>query len=520
MSGGDKVIRLTSRQGFADTWLNAETPKTLNLVDFTIPAGLVCNMSKSYMAFNSDVRNNAGEIVNASSVLPTAGANNYNVPNSALIRNCSISCSTAGQLESITRQDTLGCGIWGLAHTAEEARGDMNTLAAYNGSQGESIYTSFNLDSVANNVTNDGTTVVTGLNGAPLTSANIARDIKVPLKDIFGVGDIEDFDTSKWGEVSIHCETNFKLLKSHQWGGTEDVDTGFDETTAQGACETITLGVGDLLTTATLSIQYGDWQNTCPFYVGQTCLFNGTATGGLLPVIPADLELVIASIQYQNDNTANPPTGGSRVILTFEANAYPAVTVLGTIPDGLLKAKVEDATLRNTINRAELVLYLSDAQDTADAYEYITYTSEQDNGNGITSFNRGYMVEGDAENVMIACCGEGNILPNQVIKSYRYAIDNDEQTGSRDITIGSPLQFERLQRCLSGSAQIPFKNAQLKFYRQDEAQADVYDADITMICETLLTSNEHKMLNLNIESDAPGLNQIILYKQIPRQISV
>ena len=209
----------------------------------------------------------------------------------------------------------------------------------------------------------------------------------------------------------------------------------------------------------------------------------------------------------------------SRVKLTFEPNAYPAVTVTGTMTPVLIKAKVDDATLRNTINRAELVLYLSDAQDTADAYEYITYTSEQDNGNGINSFNRGYMVEGDAENVMIACCDTGDILPATIIESYRYAIDNDEQTGSRDITTGQPLQYDRLQRCLEGSAQIPFKNAQLKFYNQTEAQVDVYDSPISMICETLLTSNEHKMLNLNIEC-AAGLQQLILYKQIPRQISV
>ena len=519
MSGGDKVIRLTSRQGFAATWLNAETPKTLNLVDFTIPAGLVVNMAKSYIAFNSEITNTAGEIVNASSVLPTHGANPYNVPNSALIRNCSIDCSTAGQLESITRQDSLACGIWGLAHTAEEARGDMNTLAAYNGSQGESIFTSFNLDSVANNVTNDGTTIVAGLNGAPLTSANIDRDIKVPLKDIFGIGAVEDFDTSKWGEVNIHCETNFKLLKSKQWGGSEDADLGFDATTTQGACQDIALGVGDLLTSAILTLQYGDWQNAMPFYVGQTIIFNSTATGGLLPAVPADLELVIASVQFQLDNTTSPPTGASRVKLTFEPNAYPAVTVTGTMTPVLIKAKVDDATLRNTINRAELVLYLSDSQDTADAYEYITYTSEQDNGNGINSFNRGYMVEGDAENVMIACCDTGDILPATNIESYRYAIDNDEQTGSRDIPTGQPLQYERLQRCLEGSAQIPFKNAQLKFYNQTDVQAGVYDSPITMICETLLTSNEHKMLNLNIEC-AAGLQQLILYKQIPRQISV
>ena len=521
MSGGDKVIRLTSRQGFADTWTNAVAPKTLNLVDFTIPAGLVVDMSKSYMSFNSHIANNAGEIANASWQLPTDGADAYNVPNSALIRNCSISCTAAGQLESIVRQDTLACGLWGLAHTAEEKKGDMNTLSAFNASAGDAVYTSFNLDRITNNMTNDGTTIMSGLNGLPLTSSNIDRDIKVPLKDIFGVGELTDFDTSKWGEVSISCETNMKLLKSHQWGGEENTRFGYDGTTEQGSMEDIALNIGDSITSVTTNNVYGEWEYTLPFYVGQTVILSGIVGGGLLPVLPAPplgTELVIATIQYQLNNTANPPTGGTKVIMTFEPNVYSA-TVAGTIGDVLVRAKVDDATLTNTINRAELVLYLSDVVDTADAYEYITYTSEQDNGNGINAFNRGYMVEGDAENIMVACVDEGNILPTTVIESYRYAIGNDEQTGSRDIVTHTPLQYERLQRCLEGSAQIPFKNAQLQFYDQSQLQADVYNANIAMICETLLTSSESKMVNLSIAC-AAGLQQLILYKQIPRQISI
>ena len=40
-----------------------------------------------------------------------------------------------------------------------------------------------------------------------------------------------------------------------------------------------------------------------------------------------------------------------------------------------------------------------------------------------------------------------------------------------------------------------------------------------MICETLETAPEHRMMNLSIDC-AGGLEQIILYKQIPRQISL
>ena len=516
MSGGDKVIRLTSQQGFADQWTNATAPKTLSLVDFTIPSGLVINMKKSYIAFNSSLSNTSGEVVNASWWLDTDATEQFNVPNSALIRNCSISASSVGQMESIIRQDSLGCGIWGLAHTAEEAKSDMNTLSAYNNGAGSGVYTSLNLDRITNNVTNDGSTIMTGLNGAALTSANIDRDLKVPLKDIFGIGAVEDFDTSKWGEVEIHCETNFKKLKSNQWGGDEDTLFGFDGTTPQGIMEPITLAaIGDTVTTVTTGNPYGEWEYTLPFYVGQSVSLSASSTQANPP---DDERGVIASIQFQNDNTANPPTGGNKVIITFESPIYTAAIANTQLSDILVKAVVDDGDLVNTINRAELVLYVSDETDTADAYEYMTYTSEQDNGNGLTSFNRGYMIEPEAENVMIACINDNMILPNRTITSYRYSIDNDEQTGNRDIVSNSPLQYDRLQRCLNVSAQIPFKNAQLKFYKQTNTQEAAYSSPITMICETLQTNGQSRMLNLSIES--AGLQQLILYKQIPRQISI
>ena len=273
--------------------------------------------------------------------------------------------------------------------------------------------------------------------------------------------------------------------------------------------------IGDTVTSITTTNAYGEWEYTLPFYVGQSVSLSADSTQ-VTP--PADERGVIASIQFQTDNTANPPTGNNKVIITFEAPIYTATVANTQLSDILVKAVVNNGDLVNTINRAELVLYISDETNTADAYEYMTYTSEQDNGNGLTSFNRGYMIEPEAENVMVACINDSMILPTRTITSYRYSIDNDEQTGNRDIVSNSPLQYDRLQRCLDVSAQIPFKNAQLKFYKQTNTQEAAYASPISMICETLQTNGQSRMLNLSIEST--GLQQLILYKQIPRQISI
>ena len=88
----DKVIRISSKQGFSDSWLNAATPTTLNLLDFTIPRGYNISLRDSYVAINAQIDNDSANPVNATMYLETDGATDlYNVQNSALIRNCSFS---------------------------------------------------------------------------------------------------------------------------------------------------------------------------------------------------------------------------------------------------------------------------------------------------------------------------------------------------------------------------------------------------------------------------------------------
>ena len=516
----EKVIRITSQQGFSAEWANADVPQTLNLCDFTVNAGMgVIDMSKSYISFNSLI-DHATEVVNAGFFLQTTGvANQYNVPTSALIRNCHISASNVGQMESIRRQDTLGVSMFGLTHTAEEKKSDMNVLSAYNDGRGANQYTTYGLEAVINNVSPDGATIDT-LD----TSRNITRDLKVPLKDIFGIGATEDFDLSKWGELRIHLETNFQQLKSHQWGGAEDTSNGFIAT-PQGAMEPMpNIGNGDANPTLIEStLAYGEWEYTYAFFVGQTILCSATASQGASPV---DVERTITSIQFNLDNTASPPTGASKVFITLDDAFFTNGEATATgLTDILFKAKVDDTSLRNTINRAELVLFTRNdlsRDETADEYDYMTFSTEEDNGNGIANFNRSYMLEPECENFVVACPDNSNILPDLDITSYRYAIDNVEQTGNRDVAmksstaLGSSMQYERLIRSLDVGMGMPLRNAQLSFYNQLTTQLLAYDKPISVIVETTTRTPAHKMLNLSIVS--PGLNQLIIYKQLPRNI--
>ena len=510
----DKVIRITSQQGFSDSYLNNEKPSGLNLLDFTIPRGYNIDMSKSYMAINGQVNNDGGKPVNAAFWLDVNNAEKINVPTSALIRNCSIS-NDKGQVESIRRIDTLSCGLFGLEDTAEERKGNMNTFAQHQGGRGVNNETSFNLDCVTDNTAPDGTTINTAH-----TSRELSRDIKVPLNHLFGMCNSEAYSTDIWGETRIHCETNFVKgtgagLQSRQLGGSEDTSLMFDGATNYGDMVRQDGIVAEASTSPLESTgSYGDWQNVYPFFVGQevTVKKNVSAIGDVTT------DHTITAIRFQGDNTANPPTNQQKVFMTLDPPAFtnPAGQPNRDITAIEVKAKIT-ATLTNVINRAELVLTLTD-ESPDEEIEFTTYSSEEDNGNGLSSFARTYLAEPEANSLLVACCNDGSILPSRTFESYRYAVDNEEQTGNRDVVIGQPLHYDRLQRCLDSQVGLGFRNAQLKFYQNSEQQANGYAQPVSMICETLNQTEGNKKVALQIEC-AATLQQIILYKSMSKSIS-
>ena len=506
----DKVIRITSQQGFADSYSNAEKPSGLNLLDFTIPMGYNIDMSKSYVAINGQIINGSGNPVNASFWMDVNSGQKINVPTSALIRNCSLQ-NDKGQIENIRRLDTLNCALFNLEDEAEERSGNMNTFAQYEAGRGVNNKTSFNLDCVTDNTAPDGTTV-----NSAHTSREISRDIKIPLNHMFGVCNSEAYSTDIWGETRIHVETNFVKgtnagLQSQILGGSEDTSLMFDGANNYGDMgDQLAIADGTSTTAAQSAGSYGEWQNVCPFFVGQEVEVSRS-----IAAAPAtSIDSVITSIKYQGDNTANPPTNQSKVFITLNPPIYSNTSGGAQDVTGItIKAKTT-AVLTNVINRAELVLTLTE-ESPDEEIDYITYTTEEDNGNSLTSFQRQYLAEPSASALFVACCNNGQILPNRTFESYRYAVDNEERTGNRDVVFGQPLHFDRLQRCLDSQVGLGFKNAQLKFYRSTETQANAYVAPVSMICETLEETQENKKVALQIECTA-GLEQIILYKSMAK----
>ena len=522
----DKVIRIGSQQGFADVWNNATPPTALNLVDFEIPRGLIVDMTKSYVAFNTEIQpetatagatNNAfatSDAINAMLRINNlkADADSYEAPNSALIRNARISCDK-GPIESMRRVDTLKCSLFNMEKNSEARQDDMNAFTAPKSMRGIGNQTSYFLDSVSRNTDALGPTTGNLLVGA--TSRQLARDVKVPLKSVFGIAEGADmWDTSKFGATRLHFETNWKHVKATQLGGSEATSLSFDATNTWGKAGAV-IGVaasgdaGDSTSALVLSFPYTDYQQTLPFFVGQKILCSATSTHapGSITNAPA----VIASLQF------DPATNFIHVTTetAWFTNTHTAIVNLSAVT-----IKSDNTYVpRITVNRAELVLFTRPDGETPDEYQYVTYTTEEDNGNGITSFARGYVMEGEAEQMLVCLAPQNEVLPSTVYESYRYAVNNEDQTGNRSIVPRSALQYDRLTRALSNQY-TDWRNAQLKFANITPitpTQANMYDADNSTIVETLPLEQGQKYVDLQIEC-AGGVQDLRIYKQLVRTI--
>lgn len=508
----DKVIRITSEQGFASLYLNNQKPSGLNLLDFTIPRGMNINMSESYIAINSQIDNDSGYPVNASWYLDVDNNEKLNIPTTALIRNASIS-NDKGQVENCRRIDTLSMGLFGLEDEAEERKSNMNTFAQYEGGRGIKNHTSFLLDCVTDNTAPDGATT-----NADHTSRNISRDIKIPLNQLFGVCNSEAYSTDKFGETRIHLETNFVKgtgpgLKSRILGGSEDTSLMFDGVNNYGdMADQAAVADGASTNPVVSSGNYGDWQNIMPFFVGQQVVVSRSIAGAGA----TSIDSVITSIKYQGDNTATPPTQQSKVTITLNPPVYTNASGGAQDVTAIKLSAKTTATLSNVINRAELVLTITE-ESPDEEIVFNTFTTEEDNGNSLTSFSRTYLAEPMANAVMVALVNNGEIIPNRTYESYRYAVNNEEMTGNRDIVFGSPIQYDRLQRCLNRQLGLGLKNAHQKFYKNTETQANAYASPVSLICETLQETEDNKKVNLEIECVA-GLQNIILYKNMEKTL--
>ena len=545
----EKIIKIQSEQGFSEVALPAAFVNS-KLVDLVIPSLATYDLSKSYISWNMNVENvsqqtDTGNVANAApnviaGVLPTDTAlynNNIRLVNqagggsstispvSAWVRNADMFSANRGMVESIRRVNTLRKVLHGIENDAAEQHDGLDLWGTSEGRRGISNLTSPLLQIIGSNVN------VNGVANTTLQAQGLNNDFRVPLSDLFGVGDAM-WNGDYFGDTRIHLELTPNLLRIQQYGGGGDFQQGgggiayaaFNELTAAGGnplAAAATLGVTQPISS---TITYRDFGLQFPFHVGQAVMAEGTSTvGGAFTAF-----VIIESIEYnEGTNATNPPNGTGAMRITTRTPIHTAagapedITALTLTPCLSLAA-----TDQISINNCEIVLSeMVGVNGPLGIDGYRTYSTEEiQPPPALTTVSRQIIVEPNAQNLIMASCTSGEIEPTRPWESYRIAINNVDQTGNRDVDYNTPLHKDRILR-FERNRSSTISNSSLTLIHTGQPQGPgggtsggaTNQQAYYPIMETMPLTQNQKLVNLELNI-AGGANDLIFYKELVRSI--
>lgn len=482
----DKVIKINSRQG-------GPFNQSQNLVDFTIPDDGNYDMDKSFVNIHAKVSvdsSNDGCVYNYQTYYKTeAGLRSDNdTDNLALVRNVNFSTSRMGQLENIRRVDILRQNLKNMAESVDDKNGKLHKK--------------FNQPT-----TRSGYVVGPGLElhgeGSVASTYQDTFAIQIPMSDLLNLGrDVLPMD--KMGEGRLHLE-----LWADKWGVEQVFASGDTMISAeyQAFKDVSVEGAINILTTQHAFKRLED----SPYWVSQALQFSGTGAGGASS--PSNEKRKITAIEYNEDGTLQLFLDSPLATLTS------GQSITGITCDGV---NYVDANLNFTF--AELVLQKTNDTVPSGNLTYTTWTTEEDNGNGLTSFQKQYLVEPNAVNVLCFFPDDntGLMSINDDIEKYRLRIDNADTT-DRDVEKNSPLYYDRLSMTFANMG-MRLKNLhqEVRDNRKNLTNFDDFYGTFPLvsIATPCNATNNNKLLQFNIDATGDGVNKLVLFKNVIRQVKV
>tara|TARA_Y100000385_G_C13092910_1_gene639724 strand:- start:938 stop:2410 length:1473 start_codon:yes stop_codon:yes gene_type:complete len=488
----DKFVKINSVQG-------SDFTKAQNLVDFVIPSGMgVVNLRDSYINLNVKVNVAESNTDTGVGVYPAGvewadvGGVHPHYTNTALVKNCSLKSALKGQIENLRRVDQFSQVMATYTRSLEEQQSlsylkSNQVVDALNRSQ-YTIYREINK-------TGD----------LPSRDLDICP-IQISLADMFDFcRSAQELDMTKTGDVRLHCELNIDKLAPVQRMVTATDIPDLDETkkmldiTATGDANTVITGT-----------YFTDGLGNSPYFVGQKCTLSATHTDTGVETHTVIVEEIVWD-----------KTNGGVLELTFTGSwgnlavskTYTDITV---VPEGF---DVPNSTLE--INLAEVIIKRVGNPVGVDSIMYDTFSTEQTNGNSLTSFQNQYSVEPDATNVLIAFPdGQDLISVNEDIQSFRLRVNNEDCT-DREISVDSPLYYDRLNMTL-GNMGYRLKNLHQNYGASDKDYDDAYEqtaVKTTLVANPLFQTDREKFLQVNIEAQGGGVKKLSLFKIRPRTLA-
>lgn len=462
-----------------------------NRVSFIIPeTGDVVDMSKSYINLNMSL-NGDGTNISASNVAFTDNSSQqHDVDPVMLVKNVSVECSRKGLLESIRR-----CDVYRSTQKQYEEDDEDKIDKNHLGLNAPRAKNKFAL------------TPFRELN-VDTASRELDHDVRIPLKDILGVGAVPQYDLSAFGRTKIACELNLDKIQSSFSLGGGDVAWTSDASELGSMTNTATNTSGAdqdenvLITTKTYEVE--QWRYLSPFWTNQQLLVSRTDKDGA-----GTASVKVATVSYNSSNKKIYLGCATAYGTSADGGDISAISVVGVNP----------TTNDLVVNSAELVIEYNADKEAPSQISIMTATTEEDNGGARTTHNKQYQIEPGAMSLMVCFPKPNSIFSNLSYNSYRIAVNNETLT-NRDVERDSPLDFDRKSRYMQnqGKELNCLREKQLnktQHPKSSEANSVRYDALNNAILETLPITDGMKNLGIEITSSAGNeINELILFKEM------
>lgn len=463
--------------------------ETNNIADINISGGQVIDMTRSYVEVElRSVYNNtgAGAAGTYNPVVNTAASGTGICYDVQMVRNCRLHSQNQGHLEEINRVDVLRTGLNNLTLSRDEQNSLNHLGVAQVRNNGDQRYGPF-IDAVSS--------------GDIKSTQKVAR-VKIPMKQLFGLGEVSQLDLNRTGDLSMRLELEIPTvtLEDDNFNGLVVAATPASST-GQITAETITAATNNR--EVVLTNKYENLHNL-PFWVNQFVKLTGTAgtfaTGGQ--------SQLIQSIARANDGT---------VTITLPND----ILTTGTLTDTNIVPDFTGINASVAVENVSVVYTALQGANPSGQNAYMTFDTEQlsNNVSNQTNYSQIFTLPPNCINYitmfpndsLISNLGTGGF-------SYRNRLDDKNET-FRAVDIDSSFYYEQLRRTLiNGSMRLRVLGGVV----DDDALPSSVNAGLRQnyIMNAVPQTANSKLLQMNITSGSAGQGpkKIHMYKQLVKML--
>ena len=510
-----------------------------NRINVTIPSNMICDLSKSFLEAEININTTGGTgVYNVN--LQYGGNKDDPVYNVALFKNCRLSSDQLGNIEETQDVNHL--------------RTNLNHLQM---SRSEQLSLSYNSLRQLTNRYGQKCGIFRQLNGeGTVPSVQQLGRVPVPLSQLFGMGDIDEVDTSVTGELNIEVELDFNISSAlmddntqypcNGAGGADNIvltgattarnfpfsigqgvfflkDSGGDRigfrtiTDINQGTNTITFNAALPGTLTNITVQKADWRGAADMNDSATVVLNGVYENlNDSPFWVGQRVETSGTVGAADVDTAN--------IISIERSSAGVVTIIldspttgGAITDVIIRPYLEGVSSQLSFESINLVLHekMEASVDHSGGYRIYSYQTEKSNGNSNQIYNGSFNLPPRCINAVLM-----NKVANQLysqnndVTDYRLVLDNNNLT-DRPVVVEESLYYDELGKWCLNSGQV-LKNLQAvpqteNYNLKHEGAPGMH---VVYIGTHTPQTAQPKILQIEANTTANGLGNINMYKQL------